>query len=391
MPEEDKLEYLEAKKIAPNIVESESHPLRFLRTDDGNPWNAARRLTLYWKYRKEVFGPDRWLLPMDLSGKGALTPGDVEKMKKDVVVIRKCPGQASVVYVDFARAPEQDSMFASRALFYTSTAIGDVQAETSGIYVIKTVTPQLFLRRRTNKGRVWEFVRKAFPLRIRQVFLLGRETSQMSDCLIRFSVGMVKMVTEFFLGSPPVYVSDMDIQGAYATMLDHGVAEQCIPYFLGGRWDLRGVPLDRGTILVPSPLPSASPSALRPVSSNKDADTKPKRKRGRPPKDTSIVCTDDLREECDGYEEFTKKRNALYSRRLYRKKRREQDELESKVQGLSAENERLKREGCRLEGLIADARLQIAFADDDIFGMASAVNPDFASSSAISPFQSDLL
>ena len=158
---------------------------------------------------------------------------------------------------------------------------------------------------------------------------------------------------------------------------------------------MSGIPIDPGTHLNPSPLPSASSitDALSPVSSNNDSDAKPKRKRGRPPKDTSIVCTDDLREECDGYEEFTKKRNALYSRRLYRKKRQEQDELQRKVQRLSEENLRLKREGGRLDGLIADAKLQIAFADDDIFGKASAVNPDFASSTApvVPPFHGNLL
>lgn len=394
IPEEDKKEYLEAKRLIPKIVEIESDPARFLRTENGNPWNAAYRLIMYWKYRKEVFGNERWLLPMNMSGHGAMSPGDVELMKKDVIVTQKWPDKAVVTYIDLSPAPEQDSMFISRALYYMVTVTGDAETETSGVYVIKAISPELFLRRRT-KGRNWEIIRKALPVRVRQVFLLGRRTSHMTDTLIRFSVGMMKIVSEFFLGSPPEYISDLNVQEALETMTSYGIPHQCIPCFLGGGWDMRGIPIDPGTDLAPSPLPSASGStdALCPVSSNNESDAKPKRKRGRPPKDTSIVCTDDLREECDGYEEFTKKRNALYSRRLYRKKRQEQDELQRKVQMLSDENLRLKREGGRLEGLIADAKLQIAFADDDIIGKSSAVNPEFASSTAqvVQPFQGNLL
>lgn len=393
IPEEDKKEYLEAKRLVPNLVEAESDPARFLRTENGNPWNGAYRLTMYWKERKWVFG-ERWLLPMNLTGHGAMSPGDVELMKKDVIVAQKWPGKAAVTYVDLARAPEQDSMFVSRALYYMVTVKGDAEAETNGFYLIKAISPQFFLRRRT-KGRNWEFIRKALPVRIQQVFLVGRRTSHMTDNLVRCSVAMMKMVSEFFLGSPPEYISDLDIREAQATLASYGIPHQCIPCFLGGGWDMCGVPIDEGTLLAASPLPSASSvaDALCPVSSSNDSFAKPKRKRGRPPKDTSIVCTDDLREECDGYEEFTKKRNALYSRRLYRKKRQEQDELERKVQILSDENLRLKREGGRLDGLIADAKLQIAFADDDIFGKASAVNPDFASSTVpvVPPFQGTLL
>ena len=57
-------EYHTAVKRVPELVKSESPPSKFLRTENFHVLRAAKRITLYWKTRKEFFGR-RWLLPMN--------------------------------------------------------------------------------------------------------------------------------------------------------------------------------------------------------------------------------------------------------------------------------------------------------------------------------------
>jgi hypothetical protein len=71
IPAEDKKDYVEAVRIAPLLIKTESHPIKFLRSRDFNPWTAAMALVLYWKYRRQLFGR-RWLLTLDDTGSGAM-------------------------------------------------------------------------------------------------------------------------------------------------------------------------------------------------------------------------------------------------------------------------------------------------------------------------------
>ena len=292
-----------------------------------------------------------------------------------------------VVYVDFSRAPIQDSLFASRATFFISAAYQDAEWETKGVYMVKTLCPQLFLRRRKNKGRVWEFVRTALPIRLQKIFLLTLQSSGMSDCLIRTSMNMVRLVLEFFLGHSPVYICDNKKQEAYDKMISCGIPPECIPYFLGGEWDMQGAPYLQGNPLQ-SLLVPAHGDARPSVSSQQELPAEPKRKRGRPPKVLMEESTEDLKFEYEGDEDFSKKRNALYSRRLYRKRKEKFDDLQESKQRLNSENERLRNENDWLEGLIVDAKLQVAFVDDDIFARSSVSfsPPLLASSHTMTPF-----
>lgn len=63
-------------RCAPEVIQSEADPMRFLEFCDFNPWEAAKRMIEYWKFRFETFGPDRfWKRVLDVSGTEALSPG----------------------------------------------------------------------------------------------------------------------------------------------------------------------------------------------------------------------------------------------------------------------------------------------------------------------------
>ena len=307
--DEEKQEYLEASRLAPHLVATESNPLRFLRSEGMNPWSAATRLACYWKHRKEVFGHDRWLLPLDLSGNGAMSPSDVENIKRNVILVQRLPGAPTVVYVNYARAPQQDELFASRAAFFAATVITADECD-SGIYLMFQLAPQFFMRRR-KKGRVMEILRKAIPVKFRKMFFLKCQGSSLSDSIIDSSFTMIGMITEFFFGDAPEFVSDSKQKEAYEKFRAHNLPPASIPFFFGGNWDL-----DSGTIwedqsyqtpAYQSPLAAGAASSSPATSSN----TKPKTRRGRPPKVLSQECADEMKAECGDDAEFIKKRNAL--------------------------------------------------------------------------------
>lgn len=62
----EKKAYLEACSRAPELVATESDPLKFLRCCQFDPESASKRLLEYWKVRRELFGHDRAFLPMTL-------------------------------------------------------------------------------------------------------------------------------------------------------------------------------------------------------------------------------------------------------------------------------------------------------------------------------------
>lgn len=73
-------EIQEALWFAPTLVLRETRAIDFLRTEDFHTLKAARRMALYWQLRKELF-EDRWLLPLNQTGAGALTADQVELLR----------------------------------------------------------------------------------------------------------------------------------------------------------------------------------------------------------------------------------------------------------------------------------------------------------------------
>lgn len=72
IPECDKVDYLKALQVAPDLIGVESDPVRFLRFANFNPMAAALGVIRYWKLRRETLGNTKAFLPLSLTGEGAL-------------------------------------------------------------------------------------------------------------------------------------------------------------------------------------------------------------------------------------------------------------------------------------------------------------------------------
>jgi len=81
---EDKRALLYALEHAPELIQLETHPVKFLR-EDFDVAKAISRLALYWKYRVQFFGEERAFRPMTLSEDGALSSEDVAAFSTGVM------------------------------------------------------------------------------------------------------------------------------------------------------------------------------------------------------------------------------------------------------------------------------------------------------------------
>jgi hypothetical protein len=86
VPAAEKAAYFEAVEKAPGLVLEETDPIDFLRIVEFNAWDAVKRLSNYWKWKKKLFA-DRWLLPIhDISGLGALDAKDLNLLWTGYIV-----------------------------------------------------------------------------------------------------------------------------------------------------------------------------------------------------------------------------------------------------------------------------------------------------------------
>ena len=118
LPDLEKADFLIAQRVCPQVVATESDPLRFLRFTNFDPWAAALRLAKYWKMRREIFG-NQAFLPMTLTGDGALSEEDITVIRAGSLVLLPYDNEGrSVLCVDMTRRPDETIQKRMRTIFY---------------------------------------------------------------------------------------------------------------------------------------------------------------------------------------------------------------------------------------------------------------------------------
>ena len=183
-----KKEYLEALDAVPDLVATESARIKFLRVEQNNPWKAARRLAMYWKFRKELCGcdddddddddNDRWLRPMTSTGKGVLTTEDVDLLRRGIYHYSHAPGYGPVLVIDGSRNKGASIETCDRVVFYLASVIDDEAIQTKGVSIVYAVTSDDTESKISN--RLGVYVALGLPVRIRKFVVIqnyepGRE------------------------------------------------------------------------------------------------------------------------------------------------------------------------------------------------------------------------
>jgi hypothetical protein len=158
---DDKREYLEALEEVPELVETESARTLFLNAEDYNPLRAAARLARYWKFRKSVFGSQRWLLPLTQTGTGALNSDDIAILRSGYLLGFHQHG--NLIIMDISRLPVYNISL-ERCIYYWAYTFREELANNPDLSMLNLVnsnprpSPNL-------DNRVFELVFTCLPIR----------------------------------------------------------------------------------------------------------------------------------------------------------------------------------------------------------------------------------
>ena len=346
IPVQNKKEYLEAVRLAPKLIKTESDPVKFLRVEDFNPWMSAKRLILYWEYRKKWF-QNRWLLPLNNTGAGALDKDDCDLLRSGWVsyVTPSDPTKGRYFLINHSKFPLQPMESRMRVVFYLCSMASDKSAQTVGLRGIRLVptTEVAFTKPRLNNARLFlTMTRDALPVRFRGMLILDLEKDGMHR-LMNLGFNQFSTLFNAFLNLQDRFKLPIaDVLDAAETLKEHGVPPDAVPVDHGGSWnydqmfDWKRVVAEQDDVAKYVKIPWIM------VDANPDDDK-------------------------------TKQVNALYARRAYHKRKLKLDQNQEEVKRLRTENERLRNENAFLESLLQQAsEVLVAVVEDLAPGL-----PDF--------------
>mmetsp|Transcript_22335 Transcript_22335/g.52552 ORF Transcript_22335/g.52552 Transcript_22335/m.52552 type:complete len:554 (+) Transcript_22335:182-1843(+) len=341
---EEKKAYLKAKKQAPHILNSESPSLQFIRHANGDLWAAAQRLCTYWKYRTEVF-QGRALLPLNLTGRGALTKSDILCLQGGYpAILPNAKDGKQVIFVDrrmlTSRTTNESKL---RCLFYVAFVLAkDERAQAEGIwclYVLMMPRIQGFDRQWLEFG--WKVTRYSFPIKpnILGICLLPKTGNQ------SFQGILSSYMTAIVQGGFPTNRASLHIEQEESKIRDallaSGLTIEGIPTSLCGeyrmvstsQWVLDRAREEKAMIA----KHQKSQSTVKP--NMEGTITKP--------------CATGKRARTD---EERRTANAIHSRRKRERRQLELQAIRQEHDKSARENESLKVEQARLERLLNQAK-----------------------------------
>ena len=333
IPVEEKRDYLEALRVAPNLIKQESDPVKFLRAEDLNPWTSAMSFVKYWRYRKHLF-QNRWLLPLNHSGAGALDKDDIKLLSTGWMAFAspKDSNRGRFLLVDHGKSDNHNHQSRRRVAFYLCSAASDIPAQTIGLTVVRLIpakSEEAFTASRFSTAKaIYNMMKEALPIRFRHVCLLKLEGSEKGQMLSVFLGRVISSVLFEVLGRETQYaVSIPHASHAAKKLKDFDVPPSALPHSHGGTWsydqmfEWRRVVEKEQDIGKLATIPWISQKA-RPVLS----------------------------------ESSVRETKALYARRAYEKQKLKREAQQEEVKRLRVENERLREDNERLDSLLEKAK-----------------------------------
>jgi len=417
VPDDEKKAYLDAKARSPALVEVESPPLKFLRSESFNPWTSARRLVTYWEFRNQVFA-SRATLSILQSGlgaatgasggtvEGALTEPDLELLRSGSIVKldRNTEGRQVLVVdlVSAAAATAQEQESALRCLFYLLSLSAEIGAsQEDGVVILLFLSPDAATDGTGDaKGQpitldlefailLKDIVHRAMPVRIGSLHAASVVESRSlssedceeaaSDSLV-FGDGSGAACTFHFCRSKIALIYELTTQ--------LGVDESALPVRMGGTTGEVGLKPFQDLVKAIAPtnaMGGQDPASVGNATSVQSI-SEGQAKAANDLPETKIdldISRDTKRKKFDETEsisvetgsgtsgpddessriDFIRKRNALYSRRKYHRKKIEIEVLQTQASDLTRRNQELKNEGMRLEMLLQSAKHQVGMSD----------------------------
>jgi len=235
--DEEKAAYLEAKRIAPELVESETPLVKFLHAEKYNPWAAARRVVLYWAMRKQIFG-DRAHFPMDLTAsKSALTEFDRAVLETGWIVVLPPDSEGRrTVCVNYKRINEPTPEFAEsriRLVFF----LVNKESEVSKRFVVMHIYSEQIFRTSPGVETLKKLMFEALPIRMEGMYVLFLTPKTGWRSHIRSGLSWYAQEVFGILSNTPVSVCIANTRHDMLAQLEaNGFLKEGLPELVGGHW-----------------------------------------------------------------------------------------------------------------------------------------------------------
>lgn len=391
LPPEISENYRIAKTRVPHLVEKETNPVKFLIREKWDPWASAQRICQHWSYRREIFGDDRWLLPLDdLSGKGALRDEEIRVLRCGAIALAtdEISGQQTQIF-DSGRMEGEMPEYATRtrcAMFLLALFSNDVSRKKG--HDILVCISSVGVRPNPANGRMLRDGIPSSMCRIRQVCMVN-DPRDGRKFLVRLAGNIVSQAVKRWHGGSWHFFPEETPEALMSGMKQVGMEASCIPEEYGGTWSYQHfcstiearIHRDKGAEKVgrdpqkvtsgklssavaslsgyagPSALPSSTGPRKR-VASLSDSGTAPTALEAY---GTNLVLQtrielDQSSKKPERDRSFYLKRNAEYSRRNYNRRKKRDDALQAEYEELLQESDGLQAEQVRLECLLEEAQ-----------------------------------
>ena len=349
-------EYRIAIETVPDLVESETPFIDFLRTENYDANKAARRLAMYWKYRKDIFG-DRWLLRMTQTGTGTLAMGDIEILRSGYLLVFPTP-TGPVLLLDSTRLKHALANVLDRCVFYILTTCSDETAQTQGGTLLSIVSSRKGpVKDMNQRQQQWSFVHSAMPFKFKRAVVVQSYEEEGKQRLLEFLAYKQSRLLEYTSGIHTDLISKDSFSTTLRELLKEGFDRAHIPVDMGGdfdygmvaRWTRMRISLEDAVSAAP-PKRNVIPNQIIVSSMIENASHL---QQGSNNALIPATITNKVKQQFQ--KELTRKRNASYARRSYHRKKMELVFVQEKLNAVERENAQLRAQGKRLESLLLEA------------------------------------
>lgn len=228
----ERQEYQEALETVPELVAQETQIRGLLVVEDYDPIRTAAHICKYWKCRKIIF-QHRWLLPLNVTGTGALDLQDIALLKSGFYVIfYRGPAQGPLIIMDESRLPRPAGDANFRIVFYLDYL---TRHEPAGIHILHVCNsnyrPPADMRR-----DMFALVLASIRWHIQQ-FLVVQAYEEDKDELMEFLGYKTKRTHEFRTQVPVGRLAANSQAGTLKMLQEKGYSRQHLPFCLGGDYD----------------------------------------------------------------------------------------------------------------------------------------------------------
>lgn len=232
-------EYERAIGLAPDLVGSEVKVEDFLRVEKRDPFLAALRIARYWKSRKNAFGEHRWLLPMSLTGTGALSKEDVQLLQQGSMVALPRASGGVLLLIDFSKWTLPWGAWAVRTLFYLSSVCA-VEAS-KGFTILHVVNSGRWPDTNFECWSDWQSILlTCMPLpNSLSLFkvVVAQAYEEHKQELLDFMSFKLTRLSEFGFGRKVEHIAARSMHGTLLQLERYGLERELIPFCLGGTYD----------------------------------------------------------------------------------------------------------------------------------------------------------